>query len=265
MMCLHPFTTPNGEFGCGRCMPCRINRRRMWTTRILLESRLHADNCFATLTYKDAPLELVPRDMSLFLKRLRKMFTTPVRYFGVGEYGERFFRPHFHLALFGVSYLHEALIAEAWDLGFIHVGDLTKDSAQYIAGYVCKKLSAKDDPRLGGRHPEFARMSTRPGLGRFAADKMAKAMVSPYGEVYLVDGDVPCQVRMDGRKMPVGQYMRRSMRLAIGRDSLTPQQVLHSRSTEYRAKTVEQRASERAHSQTAAASAATMIKIKRKL
>lgn len=260
MLCVRPYVCDAGEFPCGRCMPCRINRRRMWTTRIQLESRLRLDNCFATLTYRDpCPPELVPRDMALFVKRLRRMFTTRIRYFGVGEYGEKFFRPHYHLALFGVSPVHEALIDAAWDLGFIHVGDLTKDSAQYVAGYVCKKMTSEDDPRLGGRHPEFGRMSQ--GLGKGAADLMAKALVSPYGEVYLQGGDVPCVVRLEGKMMPLGQYLRRRTRVAIGRDSKTPTEVLQVKSLERLALTAEQKTHNGVLAQRHADSAAARIKI----
>ena len=73
------------EYGCGQCMPCRINRRRLWTSRLVLESALHVSNLFVTLTYANdfGPINwsLTPRHITLWLKRLRKMLGYEVRYF----------------------------------------------------------------------------------------------------------------------------------------------------------------------------------------
>ena len=38
---------------CGQCMACRLNKSRDWATRCVLEAKMHKDNCFVTLTYKD--------------------------------------------------------------------------------------------------------------------------------------------------------------------------------------------------------------------
>jgi len=61
---------------CGHCLPCKINRRRLWSHRIMLETFMHEASSFLTLTY--APeflpqdLSLKVRDYQLFMKRLRK-------------------------------------------------------------------------------------------------------------------------------------------------------------------------------------------------
>ena len=93
-------------YGCGQCLPCRINKKRVWTHRIMLESSLHTDNAFVTLTYSDENLpkdgSLVPRHVQLFLKKVRKEIEPArLRFFCVGEYGDRTQRPHYHVALFG--------------------------------------------------------------------------------------------------------------------------------------------------------------------
>ena len=106
MVCKKPFRQGLMEFGCGQCIPCRIGKRRLWTHRILLESFTHDYNSFVTLTYDESHL---PEDGGLnhghvqkFLKLLRKKVApAKVRYFVVGEYGEKSGRPHYHLALFG--------------------------------------------------------------------------------------------------------------------------------------------------------------------
>ena len=95
------------EVACGQCLGCRLDRSRMWATRIVHESSLHeldGGNCFVTLTYRDpvecSPGQLkeglhVPSDWSLhkehfqkFMKRLRKAFAPQkIRFYMCGEYG----------------------------------------------------------------------------------------------------------------------------------------------------------------------------------
>lgn len=216
MLCKKPFSMKGASFGCGQCMACRFNKRRIWTHRIALEAAVHAASCFLTLTYKDAPLSVVPRDMQLFMKRLRKHANIPVRFFGVGEYGDQSFRPHYHLAIFGLD-RHSPYFKMAWSHGFIYAGSLTMDSAQYIAGYVTKKMTKVDDARLGGRHPEFARMSLRPGIGAPAVSDIVQALQTDLGQREIASrGDVPSVLRQGGRSMPLGRYMRGRIREAIG-------------------------------------------------
>lgn len=205
-------------------MPCRINKRRQWTARIVLEAGLHQQSAFVTLTYADpAPWELQPRDLQLFLKRLRSSYPAPLRFFGVGEYGDKTFRPHYHLALFGLSFLDEGFVDKAWQLGFVHCGELNTQSAAYIAGYVCKKMTGKDDPRLEGRHPEFARMSLRPGIGRRAMAGVASGLVNDGGsKALLASGDVPGAARVDGKLMPIGRYLKGALRQEVGWNDKAP-------------------------------------------
>lgn len=226
MRCKSPYRSAAGEFGCGQCMPCRVNRRRLWTGRIVLESRHHEHNAFATFTYADpCPFELDPRHLQLFWKKLRKVHA-PFRYFAVGEYGDKTFRPHYHAALFGVSFLEGELLAQTWEHGFIHLGELNHNSAQYIAGYVTKKMTAKDDPRLEGRHPEFARMSLRPGIGRLAMTEAGRHFTeSAASRGLLKMGDVPRDIQTDGKSYPLGRYLRNALREEVGWEGTTPQGV----------------------------------------
>ena len=95
------------EIPCGRCVACRLNRAREWSLRIMNELAYHKDACFLTLTYDDEHLpedkSLSKRDFQLFMKRFRKDFGLPVRFFACGEYGKKTFRPHYHVIFFGVS------------------------------------------------------------------------------------------------------------------------------------------------------------------
>ncbi len=73
---------------CGKCICCRINRRREWTGRILLELGTWEMASFATLTYDEEhvpwkicdgmPFQvLVKSDIQRWLKRLRKRRGAP--------------------------------------------------------------------------------------------------------------------------------------------------------------------------------------------
>ena len=108
MVCKKPFTRGVEAYGCGQCLPCRVNRRRIWTHRVLLEAIKSSESSFITLTYDDENLpengSLCPSHVRDWLKRIRKKVEPrKLRYFLVGEYGDETKRPHYHVALFGVG------------------------------------------------------------------------------------------------------------------------------------------------------------------
>lgn len=171
---------------CGQCVGCRLERSRQWAARCMNEASLHSENCFITLTYKDAPPSLCYRDFQLFMKRLRKVFPK-VRFYMCGEYGENFERPHYHACLFGMNFpdrvkfgrklYRSALLERLWPHGFSSIGDVTFESAAYVARYIMKKVTGDladehysygVDPDTGEilrREPEFCHMSLKPGIG----------------------------------------------------------------------------------------------------
>lgn len=235
MLCSRPFVQGMTEFGCGQCMPCRMNRRRLWTARLMLEAQKHEHSCFLTLTYSNEnlpkDLSVNKRDPQLFLKLVRKWYGKPLRYYLVGEYGDRTGRPHYHMALFGFheekmvldrdGMISEGLIKDCWPHGHVHFGTLTPDSAGYVVSYVVKRMTKADDPRLGGRFPEFCTMSLKPGIGATRADDMASAIRAGVdtvtGEYYgFVEGDVPAQFVFDGKRYPLGRYLRQRLRKSFG-------------------------------------------------
>lgn len=226
-MCAKPYRQGVAEYGCGQCMPCRFNRRRVWTARLMLECYQHEASYFITLTY--AP-EFLPCDGSvnvrhaqLFLKRLRRrMHPRKMRYFIVGEYGDRSKRPHYHLLLFGAVTREE--LVSSWRFGLIHVGTVTPQSAGYVAGYVVKGMTKEEDARLEGLHPEFARMSlgrtAGNGIGAGAVKEIARVVNTTGGAAYVVrEGSVPGVVRAEGEKWPLGRYLMRLVAEAAGYES----------------------------------------------
>lgn len=226
-MCLKPFRQGVAEFGCGQCLPCRLNRRRVWTARLMLESYLHEASVFLTLTYDPehhpADGSVSPRHLQLFMKKLRERVDGKLRFFGVGEYGDLNHRPHYHLVVFGLSVadheyarpdLCECVVCASWAQGCCHVGEVTVQSAAYTVGYVTKSVM---HPSVAGKHPEFARMSLRPGIGAGAASVIGKAVLDDKtGELRLVDGSVPTAVRQEMRMWPVGRYLRHQIGNAVG-------------------------------------------------
>jgi len=202
---------------CGQCIGCRLERSRQWAIRCVHEAQLYDSNCFITLTYNDDALKhrlasggspsLVKSDFQKFLKRLRKKFPgCGVRYFHCGEYGDEGDRPHYHACLFNFDFTDKVLwsvrdnvrlyispvLQSLWPFGFSTIGDVTFESAAYVARYVLKKITGeKADDHYKGRTPEYITMSRRPGIAanwvrQFADD------VYPADRV-VVRGDILCR------------------------------------------------------------------------
>lgn len=197
----------------------------------MLEAAEHDKNSFVTLTYNDECIpeggSLRPSDLSRFFKRFRKsIHPLKIRYFGVGEYGDKSQRPHYHVALFGYPQCDHGVtrghrdyccptcerVQRDWSLGDVYSGGLEEQSAAYIAGYVTKKLTKRGDERLNGREPEFARMSLRPGIGAGAADEIASTLITHRLDTaeYL-----PTRLSHGVKKYPVGRYIRERTRQRV--------------------------------------------------
>lgn len=219
----------------------------------MLEAAQYSENSFVTLTYDDEHLpdggNLVPRDLQLFLKRLRKAVAPfRIRYYAVGEYGDETGRPHYHLGLFGFgtclfgvsrynAYRKNCctrcdLVRDAWGLGNVSLGTLEAASAAYVAGYVTKKMTAKDDPRLNGRHPEFARMSLKPGIGGDAMHEIASVLM--HYALEETEVDVPNALRHGSKLYPLGRYLRQRLRRMVGKDEKCPEAVVKALQAELR-------------------------------
>lgn len=212
---------------------------------MLLEQLCHSDSCFVTLTYAPENLpttgSLEPEVLQRWLKRLRKRiadspYPTLFRYFAVGEYGDESQRPHYHAILFGIGRGYHNYIDASWGLGLTDVADATQHSMAYVAGYVTKKMTAETDARLRGRHPEFARMSLRPGIGAVAIPELGKVLTSEHGSKALrILHDVPETLKQGRKNLLLGRYLRQKLREEIGMDPETPPHVREARKEEMRA------------------------------
>lgn len=194
---------------------------------------------FVTLTYAPEHYppdgSLKPGDVQLFLKRLRYFADGDrIRYFAVGEYGDRTGRAHYHLVVYGLT--DPNLVKRAWSLGHVLVAEFNEKTATYVCGYTLKKMTKPDDPRLQGRHPEFTRMSLKPGIGAGAAMELARSGSSSWGITLLSkNGKGVKEFRVQGRRWPVGRYLEGKIfaasghswdRCAVVRDSITAEKFI---------------------------------------
>lgn len=232
MRCLKPYRKNKEEiYPCGKCLPCRIQRREDWTLRMMHELQYWKDSCFLTLTYDDAHLPkdggLSKEDLQLFFKRLRRHLdykygrSFKIKYFACGEYGPKGHRPHYHAIIFGLGYNnpeHCKIIMSCWDKcspwmwrprwqkGRLRgaIAAVVQQSIRYVAGYVFKKavdnsidewLKRLEDTKGVSLQPVYQTQSQ--GIGkRFCMDN--QSMILRTGKCY---------------QMPVPRYYRKLLNI----------------------------------------------------
>lgn len=125
------------------------------------------------------------------MKRLRKKYPgQKIKFFHAGEYGEKYGRPHHHACLFNYDFPDKrwyrtdpitcsrlytsAILEDLWPFGNSQIGEVTFESAAYVARYVCKKIlgDTQEANELAasiyrGRIPEYGTCSRggRNGFG----------------------------------------------------------------------------------------------------
>lgn len=193
---------------------------------------------------------LVKKHYQDFMKRLRDtIYPVKVRYFHAGEYGyiydekdqvvkdrvtigdrdyyrAQLGRPHYHACIFGYDFPDKTLwkqrngiplyrskqLEKLWNKGYSSIGQVTFESAAYVARYCTKKLNndlemakgedgtyhyEKLDPETGEIYTvekEYTTMSRRPGIGRDWYDKYKDTDI---------EGDF---IVLKGRKIKVPKY-----------------------------------------------------------
>lgn len=142
---------PDGlEVPCGKCLSCKVKKRSEWALRLKHELYYHENSCFITLTYDEDSLpennSLVKRDLQNFFKRLRKnLKSIKIKYFAVGEYGDKYGRPHYHIIMFGLglSKLDKLYISLNWRKGLVDIGQCNEKSIHYTTSYINKVYDNK--------------------------------------------------------------------------------------------------------------------------
>jgi hypothetical protein len=166
---------------------------------------------------------LCHKDFTNFMKRLRKAVSPhKIRYFHCGEYGERLQRPHHHACIFGYGFPDKKLwqvrdgvplyrskmLKEIWTYGYSSVGEVTWQSAAYVARYTLKKVTGKEadghyyglDKETGEYEKieaEYITMSRRPGIAHHWFEKFP-------GDIYPKDG-----VTIGGKMFKTPRYYDR--------------------------------------------------------
>lgn len=215
---------PSIPVPCGQCIGCRLARSAEWALRCVHEASLHQANCFITLTYASEHLPeggtLVKKHFQDFMKRFRKaIYPQKIRMYYCGEYGDKYGRPHYHALIFGYDFTDRILVhdrnrrrsdpplykspflAKLWGKGNVQVGDVTYQSAGYVARYCLKKQTGKNSAEKytkidenGNKYiilREFAQASNRDGIG---AAWYAKYASDCFPSDYLVHEAKKCRV-----------------------------------------------------------------------
>lgn len=179
------------------------------------EASLYKQNSFITLTYNDANKpprgQLIYADYQNFMRRLRKEFPQKIRFYMCGEYGPELSRPHFHACLFNCDFVDKTIwnenqsgqpvyrsqtLEKLWPQGYSLIGDVTFESAAYIARYCIKKITGfnarywyvrEDQDGTYRLNPEFNKMSLKPGIGGAFLEKWQKD-IYPNDKVVLRGG-----------------------------------------------------------------------------
>lgn len=204
MACLNPFLVRDMSeiisVPCGRCLNCRIALAYQWSQRLTIELEDHKEASFITLTYENAPHNFVMRDVQLFFKRLRKrIYPKKIMYYLVGELGERTRRVHYHAIIFGYfpddALLYKTkpynlytskLLAEAWQLGHVVVGEVNEQTINYCTGYVTKDFGTINySPVTGEVIRPFMTCSKRPAIGRKYFDRLPQDTLAQRDYLYF--------------------------------------------------------------------------------
>lgn len=163
------------QVACGHCPSCIAGRKNDWTGRLCAEALKAKEVYFLTLTYKHEPEDFRYRDVQLMLYTLRTHFARHgkgqrIRFFCVGERGNRFGRIHWHMLIFADAPLgwtrwgretHPGQLWPFWEWGWT---DLVPVPRHEIVGRVryCAKYAVK---KIGDENSCRARFSLKPMIG----------------------------------------------------------------------------------------------------
>lgn len=213
-MCITPIgvkTKVTGETfaaDCGKCPDCVKKRVSQWSFRLRKEAESSDSAFFLTMTYNSETLPLsektgyatlYPEHVTLWLKRLRKLHPDKkLKYYYVGEYGAKNWRPHYHMIIFNADI---EIIDKTWTYGEVHyIPAINGATVGYMLKYIVKDGRIpvhRNDDRL----PEFGRMSK--GLGEnYITPKTIKFHTHNRAIIER------CHLVQDGKKVSMPRYYK---------------------------------------------------------
>jgi len=181
---------------CQQCMSCRLDKSLDWALRLTYETKFWPTSSFVTLTYDNehATDSISGPRLTTFIKDLRRRLDYrglgKIKFFGIGEYGEKKGRPHYHAIIYGGPFEYtpgaeaepargggkqwtSEHIQAVWEEGIHRISEVTFESAAYVARYALKKITgAPASAHYGSKAPEFMRCSN--GLGRLHFEQWKK-------------------------------------------------------------------------------------------
>jgi len=126
---------------CRHCTNCRNSRRQFWTLRAMEEITKHPRTWFWTGTFRNQThdIEEVNRELTLFLKRLRKNHGS-FRYLAVPE-RHKSGAFHLHALIHCHSTFRHKYFASPWKAGYQNAKLANLGSARYVTKYITKDLT----------------------------------------------------------------------------------------------------------------------------
>ncbi len=176
---------------CRKCAACVQNRKNDWARRLIIESQAVGMHYFITLTYENEPITYQKNDIKQFIKNLRA-YEKDIRYFIVGERGDKNNRVHYHALIFSRSLTDQHILC-SWCHGFGMVQSINEARCYYAAKY-CVPESRQSE--------HFMYVSRKPALGFALTDKLS-SYVERTGNAYF---------HVKGHITPIPRYNRRKLK-----------------------------------------------------
>lgn len=172
MSCFRPFfkedvVDHNGRpvpIPCRTCECCRADVTAQWKDRCKYEFSKYGVGAFVTFTYDDDHLYIadgfkrpslnyehfhkfidsIRHRMKKPTKKMKKSLIRSVpdfKYLAVGEYGDRFERPHHHCLFFGLDFSEcKDFLRASWKYGAIEVDPIKPGAFTYVIKYIQKQV-----------------------------------------------------------------------------------------------------------------------------
>lgn len=168
------------QWPCRWCINCRIDRKNYWKDRLDYEHLNKISSAFVTFTYDEWHL---PKNGSLCREDFKKLITNLRQrtrkqlpsdlckknwtYYGCGEYGDKYGRPHYHILFFGLDFWDcKQLFNTTWHGGIVDSLPILNGGIGYVLSYMDKQLFGKmslEKYEANGLESPFA--SWTPGIG----------------------------------------------------------------------------------------------------